>query len=393
MTKTNQSESAPIRLLMVSEPGIDGVFTILNSIIRKILIEHPEIRVDLAYSSRRSCPMHRELIHEIEQRGGKTIDLRVGNAPSPADFIGMVRLMRFSKDRGHQLVHAHSSKAGALCRIARLIVPSSFPPVLYSPHAYYGMARLGNLKERFFDLIETMLGRVGVTICCSEDERVFAMKHLHIPASRLCVIDNGVDTTLFSPPLSGEKEAARAALSLPESGKLLVTIGRDSMQKNYGPLYRVLDSMLPSGNWSFVHAGAGSLLLRAGLTPQAREKCFTFDHLETISLLLKAADGFVMTSRYEGLSIAMLSALSTGLPMFLTNAPGFRFLKKLGFDQIFWLPDPENPEALQDKLEESLRTWVEQPSEILLSQRELVCLHFSLPIQLEKLISFYKQSI
>jgi glycosyltransferase involved in cell wall biosynthesis len=382
----------PLRLLMISEPGIDGVFSIVNSIIRQILANHPEITVDLAYSSCRSGEGLRELIREMENHGGKTIDLKVGNAPSPADFSAMAQLLRFTRERGHQLVHAHSSKAGALARIARLITPSSFPPVLYTPHAYYGMARLGGAKERVFDFIESVLGRLETTVCTSQDERRFAIDVLHLPASRVYVIDNGIDTDLFSPADRQGKSDARAALSLPSSGKLLVTIGRDSMQKNYAPLYAALNTLLPESSWSFGHAGAGSVGLRNTLLPQARKHCFAFEYLSTIPQFLKAADGFIMTSRYEGLSLAMLSALSTGLPMMLTDAPGFRFLKGIGFDQITWLPDPENTPYLGESIREALQTWSEQPSETLLSERELVCRHFSQPVQIEKLITLYEKS-
>lgn len=377
---------------MVSEPGIDGVFSIVNAIIRQILREHPQITVDLAYSSRRSGPGLMDLIHDIEERGGKTIDLDVGNAPSPADFKALLKLLHFSREREHHLVHAHSSKAGALARIARFIARFSFPPLLYTPHAYYGMACLGTLKEYFFNLIEAILGHIGVTVCTSEDERTFALKRLHLPASRLRVIDNGIDTRRFSPADDLTKASARATLTLPETGKLLVTVGRDSMQKNYAPLYAVLEKMLPGSNWNFAHAGAGSAALRSQLNSEARAHCFAFEHLSTIPQFLKAADGFVMTSRYEGLSLAMIEALSCGLPTFLTDAPGFRFLKQLGFDQIYWLADPENPMAVEKALEESLHQWAAQPPEILFTQRERVCRDFSQPIQIEKLIDLYRKS-
>lgn len=141
----SKSTEQPLRLLMVSEPGIDGVFSIVNAVIRKILADHPEILVDLAYSSRRSGPELLCLIREIEDHGGRTIDLHVGNAPCLGDFRALAKLVLFTRERGHQLVHAHSSKAGGLTRIARFLLPF-FPSVFYTPHAYYGMARLGNPK-------------------------------------------------------------------------------------------------------------------------------------------------------------------------------------------------------------------------------------------------------
>jgi glycosyltransferase involved in cell wall biosynthesis len=382
-----------LRLLMVSEPGIDGVFSIVNAIVRQILENHPKITVDLAYSSRRSGEELRDLIREMENRGGKTIDLKVGNAPSLDDFRAIAQLSRFTCERGHHLVHAHSSKAGALARIARLIAPHSFPPVLYTPHAYYGMAHLGGAKEHTFNLIESLLGRTETTVCTSQDERDFALQELHLPPSRVRVIDNGINTALFSPPDQQMKADARAILSLPSSGKLLVTIGRDSMQKNYAPLYATLNTLLPESSWNFSHAGAGSVSLRNTLLPQSRRHCFAFDHLSTIPLLLQAADGFIMTSRYEGLSLAMLQAMSAGLPMILTDAPGFRFLKGMGFDQITWLPDPEKTISIEESIREVIQAWSETPAKILLSQRELICQHFSQPVQIEKLISLYEKSV
>ena len=381
----------PLRLLMVTEPGVDGVFAIVDSIVRQIFRDHPQISVDLAFSSRRTGPALGELIREIERRDGRTIDLNVSNAPSPSDFRALWQLVRFTRHRGHQLVHAHSSKAGALARIARLMAP--FPPVLYTPHAYYGLPKLGSRKEARFNLIERMLGQIGTSICCSEDERDFAADILKIPPDHLHVIHNGIDTARFAPADAETKSLARAELKLPAHGKILATIGRVSLQKNYSPLYAALGEMLPSADWMFSHAGAGSIALRADLIEQAACRCHNFEHLNDVAPLLQAADGFVMTSRYEGLSLAMLSAMSTGLPCFLPDAPGFHFLKQFAFDHIRWLPKPDDANSLKEPLTKALAIWAAQPSKILTDQRELVCQMFSESIQIGKLIALYQADI
>ncbi len=36
----------------------------------------------------------------------------------------------------------------------------------------------------------------------------------------------------------------------------------------------------------------------------------------------RAVDGFILTSRYEGFSLAVLEAVSANLPMILSEAPG-----------------------------------------------------------------------
>ena len=376
------------RVLMVSEPGMDGVFTVVDSLVRHIHNAHPEISVDLAYSSRRSGQALRDLIGEIERRGDRTIDLKVGNAPRPSDFLAVLDLARFARERRPEVVHAHSSKAGALARIARFL--ALVPPVFYSPHAYYGMPRLGGPREKLFNAIESVLGRVGTTINCSEDERDFAIRVLGIPPAKLLVVHNGTDTARFAPPDAAGKAAARAQLGLPSEGKILITIGRDSLQKNYAPLYGALDDLLPAAGWSFAHAGAGSTALRDGLCPAAAARCHNFEHLDDVVPLLRAADGFVMTSRYEGLSLAMLSALSCGLPAFLTDVPGFHFLHEIGFDEIAWLPDTVSPGDVRDALKICLCSWAARPPEVLARQRELVRRMFSLGVQLDKIVALYR---
>ena len=46
--------------------------------------------------------------------------------------------------------------------------------------------------------------------------------------------------------------------------------------------------------------------------------------------LMKASDIFVIPSRYEGLSIAMIEAMACGLPIIASDAPGLRTFIKHG---------------------------------------------------------------
>ena len=97
-----------------------------------------------------------------------------------------------------------------------------------------------------------------------------------------------------------------------------------------------------------------------------------------------------MTSRYEGLSLAMLSALSCGLPAFLTDVPVFPFLRGHGFDEIGWVPGTDSPERLEEALKSALAAWALRPAEVCFRQRDLVREHFYEPVQIEKIIPAYR---
>ena len=379
------------RILLASEPGKSGVFVVVRDLVRYLHREHPGITVDLAYSSRRQLGEVDVLAAEVRARGGATLDLLVGNGPELADFDAARRLLALVWDRRPQVVHAHSSKAGALCRGLALL--PGFPPVIYTPHAYYGIARRGGAKEFVFNTIERIFGRAGITACCSEDERAFAIEVLKLPASRLVTAINGIDTHLFAPASSSEKAALRAQLGIPPDGRLLVTTGRRCAQKNYEPLYAAVDRALAAHpGFRFAHAGEGALELAAGLEPVHRTRVHAFDHLAEPQLLMRAADGFVLTSRYEGLSLSMLEALCCGTPTLLTDVPGLKTIREMGFRWTRWLPAPDGAE-FAEAVEAGILAWLDTEPGVLEEQRALAVECFDQATQFEKLIALYRSRL
>ena len=122
-----------------------------------------------------------------------------------------------------------------------------------------------------------------------------------LPSRSLVLINTGILADQFVPADEGKKIAARDKLGIPRKGKLLVTTGRDSAQKNYAPLYAALNRFL-TGQPAvyFAHAGAGSVKRREAMEAASRTRCFCFDHMADVRDLLWAADGFILTSLYEG---------------------------------------------------------------------------------------------
>ncbi|HEY0258059.1 MAG TPA: glycosyltransferase [Candidatus Methylacidiphilales bacterium] len=350
------------RILIVCEPCKDGVFDYARDLISHLHRQHPDITVDLAYSSKRSSAALEPLVKEIESRGGKTADMRTGNAPQPADLRACREILRLVREGRPQVIHAHSSKAGGLCRALRLLWPG-FPPVVYTPNAYFGLSGKKSPATFLFNFVERLLGPIGMTINCSSDEREFALHTLRVPPRHLTLIENGVDMVRFHPASPGEKAAARKEFGLPENVPVIISIGRQSFQKNYEPLYAALDRILSDSALPcfFAHAGAGSEALGKTLSPQARQRFKSFEFISAIERFMNAADAFILTSRYEGLSLSVLSGVACGLKLFLTRVLGNRCLQPLGFDEVSWIEPTEDATLLASRIEEALRAWLAQP--------------------------------
>ena len=119
-------------------------------------------RIHLAYSDVRGSDRLTQLVAKVSAAGGKTVNLAVSNAPGPGDVAALMKLRRLVQEAQPDVIHAHSSKAGALARA--LVGLGVRQPVFYTPHAYYGLSGKGGMKSRVFNAAETVLGRVGTTI-------------------------------------------------------------------------------------------------------------------------------------------------------------------------------------------------------------------------------------
>jgi glycosyltransferase involved in cell wall biosynthesis len=331
-----------------------------------------------------------DLVKAVQTRGGEAVDLKISNAPSREDFQAARKILDLVRRRQPQLIHSHSSKAGALVRLLGLL-RRDLPPILYTPHAYYGLGGRHSISGFFFNTVEGLLGRVGRTVCCSADERKFGVEQLYLPPRKLVVINNGINMKRISPALADEKKACRAEFGFPEKGTLLVTVGRDCAQKNYGPLYAAMDSLLanPANDCLFAHAGAGSTDLGAKLSPAAQKRFHAFTHIGPVERFLRAADGFILTSRYEGMSLGMLQALATGLKMFLTHVPGNRCLERAGFRQVEWLEFNNSQPVLAQEIKKKLMPWFANPVRPDEQQVPMARGAYDSHTQLQKLLRLY----
>jgi glycosyltransferase involved in cell wall biosynthesis len=311
-----------MNVLLVSEPGRDGVFTYVRSLCQ--FLWRRGVRVHLAYSDRRGGPGLAELVAEVEARGGATLNLRVSNRPTLRDLAALGSLRRLAREIRPDVIHSHSSKAGAL---ARALAWTGIRAVqFYHPHAYFGMRPNRRRIDRLFDAAERALGRRGRTIACSAAERAFATGRLGIAPDRVHAIANGVDTARFRPAAPGEKSRLRAAFGLPAAARILGFIGRSSAQKDPLTLYRAfarVSARLP--DLTLFHVGRGELdseLHRLTAEWGLERRIFRLAHTDRPEEFYRAVDGFALPSRYEGLSLAALEALASDVPLVLSDSPG-----------------------------------------------------------------------
>lgn len=378
-----------MQILLVTEPGVDGVFRHVEAL-ASFLMERGHC-IHLAYSDVRGSDRLTQLVAKVSAAGGRTVNLGVGNAPGPGDVAALLKLRRLVLEARPDVIHAHSSKAGALARA--LVCLGVRQPIFYTPHAYYGLSGKGGLKSLLFNFIETVLGRVGTTVNLSEGERSFAANTLKIPQARLRLIANPVDCLRFRPADASRRLEIRAALGVPEDAILLGSVGRLAFQKDPLTLYHAFAKACESMPtlWLY-HLGDGELSGEcAALADQLgiRSRIVRQTYLSEPLSFYQALDGMILTSRYEGLSFAVLEALACDLPVILSQVPGNNDFTEMGLSHC-WSAAKEDVDGFADVIEQwAMDCELARPS----NHREIAESRFSQAACFGAIVREYEQKV
>ena len=159
---------------------------------------------------------------------------------------------------------------------------------------------------------------------CQDSARRYAAA-CGIPSSRFRVLHNGVDCERFHPVL--DKAALRFELGLPVEAVLAVTVASFTPIKNHLALLEAAAELEAHGLRSISYALIGDGPLRAEL--EGRVRTLNLSHrvrfvgsTGRVEAYLAAADLFILPSRLEGMSNAILEAMACGVPVIAYHVGG-----------------------------------------------------------------------
>jgi glycosyltransferase involved in cell wall biosynthesis len=203
---------------------------------------------------------------------------------------------------------------------------------------------------------------------------------------RLTVIHNGVDIQAWQPD-APNRETLRRSLAL---GNEFVwfAAGRLEPVKDYPTMLKALAAL--SDTACLVIAGAGPekrelelLAERIGVARRVRFLGFVPD----VNRWMQAADGFILTSRWEGLPMAVLEAAACELPQVATRVSGTCEAIEDGVTGL--LAAPGDDAALADAMNRIMAMPREERRGIGARARERVIERFSLETALDRHEALY----
>ena len=258
------------------------------------------------------------------------------------DWRMVTRLWRVIREVKADVLHAHNEGAGFYAGLAGLLAGR---PVITTRHgASFGLDTLW--VRRAAGLLSRR------TVCVGKDVVRLARQVDHLPASRVRLIYNGVDTSQFAPDAKA-RARVRAELGFADTDRVLISVGRLALEKDYATLLQSLATAQGvAGQASLILVGDGPQ--REALSQEAERlglagRVRMLGDRQDVRDLLAAADVFVLSSISEGVSKALLEAMAVGLPVVATSVGGTPEVVEEGVTGL--LVPPSRPDVLGQALD------------------------------------------
>ena len=267
-------------------------------------------------------------------------DIPFARAPLKRSNLRAYRQLKRVIDQGeYDLIHCHTPVGAFLTRLAAGKARKKGTKVIYTAHGFHFYKGAPKLNWLAFFPVEWLCGFLtDVLITINREDFCFAQKHMH--AGKVCYVPGvGVDIDRFG----GSRETAREKLGIGNEEFVLLSVGEMTENKNHRLALQAL-ALLPEKPIRYVLVGRGDRM--EALQAQAQELGITDRVIFTgyrndVSELYPAADAFFFPSFREGLSVALMEAMASGLPAIVGKIRGNTDLIDDGVEGVYMPLTPE----------------------------------------------------
>jgi glycosyltransferase involved in cell wall biosynthesis len=225
------------------------------------------------------------------------------------DPLGLVELVRLCRRLRPDIVHANSSKAGILGRLAARI--AGVPVRIFTVHGWAFAQYHGAASTLFLWLDRLVRPLTTSFICVSGQTRDAGIAARTCHRDRTIVIANAVDV------------AAAPLATLDGEPPRVVSVGRLKEPKDFSGLVRSLAGTRVPFTAAIIGDGPDRPEIDNAISETGLEESFELlGERDDVAAQLAASDLFVLSSRSEGMPMSVLEAMAAGLPVVASAVGG-----------------------------------------------------------------------
>lgn len=325
------------KILYIVEAMGGGVFTYIVDLANELVDTYD---MYIAYAVRKQTPSNYKdyfdkRIHLIEVKNFA----RAINATK--DIAAFFEIRKIANEVKPDIIHIHSSKAGALGRFA---FNGKKIPLFYTPHGYsFLMQNSSEAKRKIYKGIEIICGKRNcTTISCSEGEHIESLK-LNKQAT---YVNNGINMEQLQKLVDEVGNAEQHPFTV-------FTLGRICYQKNPAQ-FNAIALAMPDAHFLWIGDGE----LRNTLTAPNITITGWAERKEALRYSA-SGDVFVLTSLWEGLPISLLEAMYMKKVCVVSNVIGNRDVIHTGVNGFVCDNTEEYVQAIQSAKTKNVKHLVE----------------------------------
>ena len=234
------------------------------------------------------------------------------------DLLGFIRKRRI------QIIQSHLGHANQLGIVVGKLARVPTFPTVHNTTAFVDRRSPWDLRVHLIRAVDAVVYRIAdQVVVVSQEIKEIIQKTYGLKDSKVFVLRNGIvlgDLLVEPANLEIEFQARQDTLKV-------IAVGSLTYQKALEVLVRAVAELVEQGLDNLLVLIAGEGVERLHLEQLTRDLGVE-NYVKLLGIrddvisLLKASDIFVMPSRYEGLSIAMIEAMACGLPIVASDAPG-----------------------------------------------------------------------
>ncbi|MDP1417450.1 glycosyltransferase family 4 protein [Peribacillus simplex] len=308
--------------------------TTISNTVNAFLIPHIKMLVDQGHQVDLAFNIVQEVNSELVKMGCTVHRLKFERSPlKKQNYLAYKELKKIIKDEQYDLIHTHTPVASACVRLACKAFKDV--KVIYTAHGFHFYKGASYKNWLLYYSIEKWLARyTDVLITINKEDYKRAKKSFN--AGRVEYIPGvGLNVQRFSETLV-DRKTKRNEICIPEDAFVVLSVGELNPNKNHETIIRAI-SKLNNPNIYYVICGQGPLNkylsdLVKELNMENQVKLLGIRN--DIAEICKISDVFVFPSFREGLSVALMEAMASGLPIICSDIRGNRDLienKKGGY--------------------------------------------------------------
>lgn len=261
---------------------------------------------------------------ELQKKNIIANEINFNRSPlSKGNFFAYKDIENLINSESFEIIHCHTPVAAMMVRLAARKARKNGTKVIYTAHGFHFFKGAPFINWLIFYSVERWLARyTDVLITINKEDYARAKKSFKV--NRIEYIHGvGIDPMRFS-EIVVDKLAMRRELDVPEDAFILLSVGELNKNKNHETVIRAIAN-LNNPKIYYVVCGQGvlenylkGLSNKLGIDKQMKLLGFRKD----IAEICKAADMFVLPSFREGLSVALMEAMASGLPVVCSNIRG-----------------------------------------------------------------------